>query len=82
MGLFQRNHYSKADANSWERIFGKIISPLERFAQSSTSSGLLLLVLTLLALLIANSPLHSTYLTRSEERRVGKECRSRWSPYH
>ena len=27
-----------------------------------------------------------TYLTdgerRSEERRVGKECRSRWSPYH
>ena len=38
------------------------------------------------------SPYHSTivhgYLTlsllphRSEERRVGKECRSRWSPYH
>ena len=29
---------------------------------------------------------HSIYclrsLTRSEERRVGKECRSRWSPYH
>ena len=25
----------------------------------------------------------STYLKeRSEERRVGKECRSRWSPYH
>ena len=23
-----------------------------------------------------------TTLTRSEERRVGKECRSRWSPYH
>ena len=22
------------------------------------------------------------YLLRSEERRVGKECRSRWSPYH
>ena len=21
-------------------------------------------------------------LERSEERRVGKECRSRWSPYH
>src|SRR5260370_9886252 len=30
---------------------------------------------------------HEWYLTfervpRSEERRVGKECRSRWSPYH
>ena len=24
----------------------------------------------------------SEILTRSEERRVGKECRSRWSPYH
>ena len=24
----------------------------------------------------------SNTLTRSEERRVGKECRSRWSPYH
>ena len=23
-----------------------------------------------------------TLETRSEERRVGKECRSRWSPYH
>ena len=22
------------------------------------------------------------YNMRSEERRVGKECRSRWSPYH
>ena len=25
---------------------------------------------------------HSTGRSRSEERRVGKECRSRWSPYH
>ena len=28
-----------------------------------------------------NSP-NTRKLTRSEERRVGKECRSRWSPYH
>ena len=26
--------------------------------------------------------LEATFGTRSEERRVGKECRSRWSPYH
>src|SRR5258708_15650961 len=25
---------------------------------------------------------HYRWLSRSEERRVGKECRSRWSPYH
>ena len=24
----------------------------------------------------------TTSIDRSEERRVGKECRSRWSPYH
>ena len=30
-----------------------------------------------------NSNLNGQYLgDRSEERRVGKECRSRWSPYH
>ena len=28
-----------------------------------------------------SSPVLGT-LGRSEERRVGKECRSRWSPYH
>ena len=25
---------------------------------------------------------YAKHTTRSEERRVGKECRSRWSPYH
>jgi len=27
-------------------------------------------------------PVYPNAITRSEERRVGKECRSRWSPYH
>src|SRR2546426_6732297 len=27
-------------------------------------------------------PAGAAYPIRSEERRVGKECRSRWSPYH
>src|SRR2546426_11848417 len=36
---------------------------------------------------LSNKPLatradYAEKLTRSEERRVGKECRSRWSPYH
>src|ERR1017187_2883942 len=30
----------------------------------------------------ANSNIGPQLLNRSEERRVGKECRSRWSPYH
>src|SRR5260370_28413106 len=37
-----------------------------------------------LTLFFAISELHLFHLiyNRSEERRVGKECRSRWSPYH
>src|SRR2546422_10809043 len=38
-----------------------------------------------LVLVVAGLPLTLPFpavTTRSEERRVGKECRSRWSPYH
>ena len=34
------------------------------------------------ALLIDEFAKKKEILCRSEERRVGKECRSRWSPYH
>src|SRR2546422_10549098 len=30
----------------------------------------------------SHHPIAKQCLLRSEERRVGKECRSRWSPYH
>src|SRR5256886_11192907 len=32
--------------------------------------------------LINVNMIHAAARARSEERRVGKECRSRWSPYH
>ena len=31
---------------------------------------------------IPQEDLNAILEARSEERRVGKECRSRWSPYH
>ena len=37
------------------------------------------LLSALLPMALAAAP---TFASRSEERRVGKECRSRWSPYH
>ena len=37
-------------------------------------------VTTLVHLTVNNEEIVTT--VRSEERRVGKECRSRWSPYH
>ena len=45
-------------------------------------------ILIVLALSLAEIPVVIPFLAsietvnRSEERRVGKECRSRWSPYH
>src|SRR3712207_9352069 len=31
---------------------------------------------------LVRTPAQASRTPRSEERRVGKECRSRWSPYH
>src|SRR5258705_12745218 len=31
---------------------------------------------------LPHTEVEGTFSFRSEERRVGKECRSRWSPYH
>ena len=45
----------------------------------------IVLIATFGSLLTAGAPILSAFigvLLRSEERRVGKECRSRWSPYH
>ena len=51
--------------------------------------GVILSVCAILVFLVAgcaapDSPAFyfETKAVRSEERRVGKECRSRWSPYH
>ena len=34
------------------------------------------------AIVSTNFRPYEAVILRSEERRVGKECRSRWSPYH
>src|SRR2546421_4210403 len=48
-----------------------------RTSESKDTSNLLILVW-----LRFRSPQSELAANRSEERRVGKECRSRWSPYH
>src|SRR3712207_8765264 len=54
--------------------------------QSAASRALVgvIAILTFLAALCAGAAelVASQSQERSEERRVGKECRSRWSPYH
>jgi len=45
----------------WERAFNKVITPFEEFIHRQTTSGLLLMITAILALLLANSPLAYLY---------------------
>lgn len=47
--------------NAWEAGFGKLMTPLEHFIKGETNSGMLLVVCTAVALVIANSPLLHPY---------------------
>ena len=39
-------------------------------------------IVFIVGLVLADGNKNNIFTVRSEERRVGKECRSRWSPYH
>ena len=66
-----------------KQIFNSILAVLfvfplmGTFAQQAPNSGSIEVITTFDYPGTGNST-----LPRSEERRVGKECRSRWSPYH
>ena len=45
----------------WEKAFESILTPLEEFIHRQTTSGILLMVCAVVALVVANSPLHEAY---------------------
>jgi len=65
---------ARAAALVHERLF-----PEEKLKETKTLD---LLALALSAATTLYQRDEATGEIRSEERRVGKECRSRWSPYH
>src|SRR3989449_2025066 len=75
IGLYEE--YLKADgvaATRLEAIEGEVTAAVERAAEDALASRA--------TMPPGESALGGVYAKRSEERRVGKECRSRWSPYH
>src|ERR1022692_3936877 len=52
------------------------------FAWTAAPVAFLWMAGAIVTALVADWKLTGSGRTRSEERRVGKECRSRWSPYH
>ena len=45
----------------WEKSFNRILTPLDEFIHRQTTSGVLLMICAVIALVIANSPLHEQY---------------------
>jgi len=45
----------------WEKAFNKVATPFEHFLHAQTTTGIVLMVMTILALILANTPLTETY---------------------
>jgi len=45
----------------WERAFKKVSTPFEHFLHAQTTTGMVLMFMTILALILANSPLTESY---------------------
>ncbi|MDA3908460.1 MAG: Na+/H+ antiporter NhaA [Sulfurimonas sp.] len=46
----------------WERTFKKVSTPFEHFIHAQTTTGLILMIMTIVALILANSPLTQEYM--------------------
>lgn len=55
------NKTGKVHLAPWEKAFDRILTPLEEFIHRQTTSGVLLMLSAVVALVIANSPLAETY---------------------
>jgi len=45
----------------WEKVFNRIATPFEHFLHAQTTTGIVLMFMTILALILANTPLTETY---------------------
>jgi Na+:H+ antiporter, NhaA family len=46
----------------WEKAFKKVVTPFEDFLHAQTTTGIVLLFMTILAIILANSPLSEAYV--------------------
>ena len=86
---YQMNLSGLLAALGAERSFANLrtqagLPPGERSAETviSAPDGMRAVLTAQLRGALDDAPAPADSRARSEERRVGKECRSRWSPYH
>ena len=81
-------HLLVMPVNAFELMMGKVLANAAVIWVAALSSLWFVVHLSIGVPLIGSVPLYAVglalflFVLRSEERRVGKECRSRWSPYH
>lgn len=46
----------------WEKAFNKIATPFEHFIHAQTTTGIILMSMTIVALILANTPLYDAYM--------------------
>ena len=73
MGSYSNNGYVLADPATKEAYLIDAPDQIERLLDEAKD-------FRVKAVLVTHT--HPDHVARSEERRVGKGCRSRWSPYH
>src|SRR5260221_6282364 len=77
------SHYVETQAEAdYLALSNDIVQALNDVAQATEPAQRLAIVERARRTLADWPANHYNYRQRSEERRVGKECRSRWSPYH
>ena len=80
----RKEYYSAGNDLKTDRQLYEVRSPVSGsldyfigiYKKSSINAG------QQIAIISPNGEIYLDAVLRSEERRVGKECRSRWSPYH
>ena len=71
-----------ATLNVYMARSGKMLADAKTLLRRKKSDEITGLVLKIAKEGCLSSKAQNALVDRSEERRVGKECRSRWSPYH
>src|SRR3712207_8785204 len=72
-----RNLFKSLDEKLYEEVGHNPVMLLERLSYDRKEA-----VVKDKTLMKKVNDVYAKFRARSEERRVGKECRSRWSPYH
>ena len=72
----------RSDLDYWDKLEVRVYSDIEDFYEKNLKARKKIYMATIASETLRKCGILVPVSRESEERRVGKECRSRWSPYH